>query len=551
MSKIDPLRVTTHVARGFLHSAELFRHPERVVWEYVVNGLEYTDPGVAPVVTVTVDTNPRRIRIADNGRGMDREGLAQFFTLHAENLDRAAGRPGRGYFGTGKSAAFAIANVLKLDTVRNGRHSVVELRRPDIENVKSAEAVPVRELEIESLTDRPNGTVVTISDFRISKLSRSDIIRFIERNLRHIGRGMKVVVDGVEVEPHVPPIAFSRTYTIDLSSFSGLGSSELTLHVSKAPLLEDDRGVAILSNGTLHETTLGTARGKPMSQYIFGEIDVAALSSPHKGIAAYDMSRSGQLNPENEMVLFLQAEISRYVEVLRQELVEQENARRRAEESEKLQSQADEIARLINEDFLETSKRFRRARAEVLAGEDMRLAQRIADLGEPSFLPDGDEPAIFGADQIIIDSNSERLIGPDPREPEVRVEPSPLEEAETTGHSESTKPSKKHPSGGGFKVRYRENGMEAPRAFYEAETRTIYINLDHPQVLAAKADGDTEDPTFRRLSYEIAFTEYAIGFAQEYADNKYYSDFDEPLFDIRDRIDKLARRASDVFRPGL
>jgi hypothetical protein len=231
--------------------------------------------------------------------------------------------------------------------------------------------------------------------------------------------------------------------------------------------------------------------------------------------------------------------------------VEQENARRRAEESEKLQSQADEIARLINEDFLETSKRFRRARAEVLAGEDMRLAQRIADLGEPSFLPDGDEPAIFGADQIIIDSNSERLIGPDPREPEVRVEPSPLEEAETTGHSESTKPSKKHPSGGGFKVRYRENGMEAPRAFYEAETRTIYINLDHPQVLAAKADGDTEDPTFRRLSYEIAFTEYAIGFAQEYADNKYYSDFDEPLFDIRDRIDKLARRASDVFRPGL
>lgn len=408
--------------------------------------------------------------------------------------------------------------------------------------------MPVRELEIETLTDLPNGTVVTISDFRISKLSRSDIIKFIERNLRHIGRGMKVVVDGVEVEPHIPPTAFSKKHAISSDELPELNGCELTLHVSKAPLVEDDRGVAILSSGTLHETTLGTARGKAMAQHIFGEIDVPALSSPHKGVAAYDMSRSGQLNPENEIVLFLYAEISRHVESLRHELVEQENARKKAQESEKLQSQADEIARFINEDFLETSKRFRRARAEAIAGDDVRLAERLTDLGDDTFLPEGDEPAIFAIDQMIIDANSDRPIGPEPREPEPKVDPSTPDEAVTTGHSEPTKPSKRHPSGGGFKVRYRENGPEAPRAFYESENRTIYINLDHPQVVAAKADGDTEEPTFKRLSFEIAFTEYAIGFAQEYADNKYYSDFDEPLFDIRDRIDKLARRASDAFR---
>jgi hypothetical protein len=286
-----------------------------------------------------------------------------------------------------------------------------------------------------------------------------------------------------------------------------------------------------------------------MAQYIFGEIGVPALSTPYKGVAAYDMSRSGELNVENEIVLFIYAEISRHVEALRQELVEQENARRKAEESEKLQSQADEIARLINEDFLETAKRFRRARAEVLAGDDIRLAERIADFGDATFLPEGEEPAIFAIEQTIIDSDSDRPIGPDPRDPVLKVEPSAPEEAETTGHSEVTQPSKKHPSGGGFKVRFRENGSEAPRAFYESESRTIYINLDHPQVVAAKGDSNTDEPTFMRLSYEIAFTEYAIGFAQEYADNKYYSDFDEPLFDIRDRIDKLARRASDVFRP--
>jgi hypothetical protein len=61
-------------------------------------------------------------------------------------------------------------------------------------------------------------------------------------------------------------------------------------------------------------------------------------------------------------------------------------------------------------------------------------------------------------------------------------------------------------------------------------------------------DWEEAEQTFKRLRYEIAFTEYAIGLAKEYADNQYYSDFDEPLFDIRDRIDRLARRASDVLK---
>lgn len=260
------------------------------------------------------------------------------------------------------------------------------------------------------------------------------------------------------------------------------------------------------------------------------------------------MSRSGQLNPENEIVLALYAEISRYVEGLRQELVDKENVRKRAEEAEKLQSQADEIARLINEDYSESSKRFRRSQAEAGRGEDLRAAVRAAESGEELFLPEGEEPAVFAPEEeIIVDSDTDREIGPEPREPQPHVEPAADEEAQSTGHAQAATPSKRHPSGG-FKVQYRQNGSESPRAFYEKETRIIYINLDHPQVLAAKGDGGTDEPTFRRLSYEIAFTEYAIGLAKDYADNQYYSDFDEPLFDIRDRIDRLARRASAVFR---
>jgi hypothetical protein len=242
--------------------------------------------------------------------------------------------------------------------------------------------------------------------------------------------------------------------------------------------------------------------------------------------------------------------LSRYVEELRQELVERENLRKRAQEAEKLQSQADEIARLINQDYLDSSKRLRREQADAGIGDDLRKAVRTSETGDELFVPGGDQPAKLANEDLILDVGTDRPIGPQPREPEPTVEPSDSDEAETTGQLTPAQPSKRHPSGG-FKVQYRHNGSEAPRAFYEKETRIIYINLDHPQVVAAKGDTETEEPTFRRLSYEIAFTEYAIGLAKDLADNHYYSDFDEPLFDIRDRIDRLARRASEVFRAAV
>jgi hypothetical protein len=38
------LKVTSHVGRDLLQSAQLFRHEHAVVWEYVSNGLQYKDP---------------------------------------------------------------------------------------------------------------------------------------------------------------------------------------------------------------------------------------------------------------------------------------------------------------------------------------------------------------------------------------------------------------------------------------------------------------------------------------------------------------------------
>jgi hypothetical protein len=78
-------------------------------------------------MSVKVDPKAKKIQISDNGRGMLIEDLQRYFQMHGENLDRKQGRPGRGFFGTGKSAAFGIANTLSITTVRNKRRSKVRL----------------------------------------------------------------------------------------------------------------------------------------------------------------------------------------------------------------------------------------------------------------------------------------------------------------------------------------------------------------------------------------------------------------------------------------
>ena len=66
----------------------------------------------ARTVIVEIDPKAKKIQITDNGRGMRMLDLHRYFQMHGENLDRKQGRPGRGFFGTGKSAAFGIASEL-------------------------------------------------------------------------------------------------------------------------------------------------------------------------------------------------------------------------------------------------------------------------------------------------------------------------------------------------------------------------------------------------------------------------------------------------------
>src|SRR5437588_253992 len=104
MTDKTALRVTSHVGRDLLQAAASFKTDYAVVWEYVVNSLQYVEDGMVPKVQVSIRARTKELEIADNGRGMSADDLKRYFTMHAENIDRLRGRTGRGKFGTGKSA---------------------------------------------------------------------------------------------------------------------------------------------------------------------------------------------------------------------------------------------------------------------------------------------------------------------------------------------------------------------------------------------------------------------------------------------------------------
>jgi hypothetical protein len=90
-------------------------------------------------------------------------------------------------------------------------------------------------------------------------------------------------------------------------------------------------------------------------------------------------------------------------------------------------------------------------------------------------------------------------------------------------------------------------GAEERRATYSPEERTIYINLEHPQLVAARGYGGIEEPMFRRLAYEVAFTEYAIALSSELAQRGEYLDPSDPIYEIRETINRLARRGASLY----
>jgi hypothetical protein len=101
---------------------------------------------------------------------------------------------------------------------------------------------------------------------------------------------------------------------------------------------------------------------------------------------------------------------------------------------------------------------------------------------------------------------------------------------------------------GGFRVEYRNLGVSEERLRYECATLSILINLDHAVVKAALAEGKVEDPTFRRLSYEVALSEYAMALGYEMLQQDPNMPAGDLLYGVRSSLNRIAAAAVALYR---
>jgi len=539
----NDLFVRSHVPRDLLQSAALFKTDKSVIWEYVSNGLQYVDEGINPIVHVTIESKKKRISIEDNGRGMNWKDLQNFFIMHGENIDRKLGRPGRGLFGTGKSAAFGIAERLSISTVRNRKLSKIELTRGNILKMNSEGPIPVEVLEREKEVDQPNGTFIEIENIHLKSFDQAGIIHFIERQLAR-WKNATVFVNNHECEFAEPP-SRTQTFSPEESIQKKIGDVTLIIKIAGAPLDEEFRGVSIYSNGIWYETTLAGNEGREMAQYIFGEIEVPKLDEDTSPISPFDISRSMKLNANNEIVQTIYSFIGQKIDLVRRQLLAEEKERKASEDAKKLASHAETIAEVINNDFDEFRKRLAKVKAKVGKGFDYG-PEISGDLNSDDLLFGSQVPAeIINPIGDLGSQGGTREGGIEPRNLNPQVIGGNSNERQQgrfgggkEGHSSSR---------GGFNVEFKTMGAEESRAIYTREERTIYVNLDHPQLVAAKGNNSVEDPLFRKISYEVAFSEYAIALAHELDARDEYMDPSDPILDIRETINRIARKATSLF----
>ncbi len=318
-----------------------------------------------------------------------------------------------------------------------------------------------------------------------------------------------------------------------------LGEVELVIKVSKAPREQDLRGISIFSNDVWHETTLAVSENRDMSQYIFGEIEVPKLDEDKSPIAPFDMSRSMRLNPENDLVRTLYAFIGQRVEEVRRALAEEDKKRKSEEEMKRLARQAAEIARVINEDFDAFRQQVAKVRAKTTGGIDSYRSTGNGGGEDGDILFGNELPAEIVGPPVYGDGP----VKPGPPRPPVVTPADPKAEklGRPAGGSGGRKPQ------GGFRVQFKAMGAESHRALYERDDRTIYINLEHPQLVAAIGVGTIDDPVFLRLAYEVAFSEYAIALASELEGRGHYIDPSDPIVDIRLTLNRVARKAASMY----
>lgn len=253
---VDKSHLTTIGTRLYAESLDLVR-------ELVANAYD------ADATIVKIALTEEELTVEDDGIGMDREGLTQYFTIGSDfkriNPTTLVFKRARiGEFGIGKFAVLSLCNRFTIYTRRNGYSATVIFDKDQFEAGRSWE-IPVLEQEV---AGDGHGTKVTLHDLKYP-IGLELLERRLRQQLPLTQKQFRVILNGARILAHVVP---GRRYKIRELTQAGPISGEVIL--SSLMLPSEQTGVAIKVHGmTIRREMFGLdGQHKLASRRITGEV---------------------------------------------------------------------------------------------------------------------------------------------------------------------------------------------------------------------------------------------------------------------------------------
>jgi hypothetical protein len=280
---VDKSHIITIGERLYEQSIELIRE--------LVNNAYDAD---ATRVDVTVTDN--EITVADNGEGMNRQGLEQYFNVgSAEKLiNPISPRYGRnriGQFGIGKFASLAAASRFEITTKRGDFAARVVFDKELWMKGGDSWKIPLTLLEADPRNS--NGTIVNLVDLK-KTFRPEDVTQRIAEGVPIRAREFSVYVNGYGVSPRI--LAGNRIPVMDATPYGIIHGEIVILPASRAT--KEDMGIEIKVKGvTVRRELFEMASWGKAATRIRGEVNADFLPLVS--------DRSGFIEDSPEYISFL------------------------------------------------------------------------------------------------------------------------------------------------------------------------------------------------------------------------------------------------------
>ena len=533
MGQLIPFKIDK--TRALVQATASFGSLPVVIWEYVVNGLAYQIKGKMPCVEVTIKKDS--IEVTDNGRGMDQDDLANFFTGYAENKDRKEGNYvfiNRGYFGTGGFSIFKVAKNLQITSVKDKRLYDGNTSFDDLKKDTG-----FRLDKIGAKTDIPNGTKFVATDLN-KEISDKDILfvkDYIRKQMMRY-KGTQVYINNDLLEYKEPSIEEDLTKSItskgteffdNLNKLGfGAGEVQLTLKKSKKPLKKGEYGVSVLGDGNLLEVCTPGIETKKYVNYILGEAEIRGIYQKLEEFdpPIFDQSRRMELSLDNKYVVVLRNFIASELIKFEQEVSKIEKEREKNKFNKELDSKLDKISGKAS---------------EILKDEWERLdlnSQNNQNLPKKSKKESNLQDVIgkvLNAGEEFYKNNKDK------KDSDKNLKSKPPSDIKSKNNSKLKDEKIKNKNLGGLRIRQKALGEEELRAEFYPDQATIYINTDFPPLKRFIEKRDYENDQFNSLLKEIIATELAVAItAINIQKDTYGNDMTTAMYDLRARINDFS-----------